>query len=53
VSKRAAQDGSYEIRAEGQEGDQMLFTFETLDVKAMCWPLREGLADVTCPGWYP
>ena len=53
VSKRAAQDGSYEIRVEGQEGDQILFAFDTPDVRTMCWPLREGLAEVPCPGWSP
>jgi hypothetical protein len=51
--ERAAQDGSYETRIEGQQDNQILFTFGTPDVKAMCWPLREGLAEVSCPGWSP
>ena len=49
----AAQDGSYETRIEGQQDNQILFTFETPEVKTMCWTLREGLAEVPCPGWYP
>jgi hypothetical protein len=51
--ERAAQDGSYETRIEGQQDNQIRFTFGSPDGETMCWPLREGLAEVPCPGWSP
>jgi hypothetical protein len=44
----AAQDGSYETRIEGQQGDRILFSVGTPSRETMCRPLREGLADVPC-----
>jgi hypothetical protein len=45
---RAAQDGSYTTRVEGQPGDRILFSFGAPDGPTMCWPLREGLANAPC-----
>ena len=45
---RAAQDGSYEARLEGQQDDWILLTFGAPDGQSMCRPLREGLAAVSC-----
>jgi hypothetical protein len=48
VIVRAALDGSYTTRIEGQQGDPILFNFGSLDGTAMCRPLREGVADTPC-----
>jgi hypothetical protein len=48
VIVRAAQDGSYTTRIEGQQGDPILFRFGSLDGATMCRPLREGVADTPC-----
>jgi len=46
---RAAVDGSYTTRVEGQQGDRVFFTFGSPDGETWCWPLREGQATVPCP----
>jgi hypothetical protein len=46
---RAAQDGSYATRVEGQPGDRILFGFGAPDGPiTLCRPLREGVAEVPC-----
>lgn len=48
ASVRAAQDGSYTTRIEGQQDDRILFGFGAPDNETICWPLREGLANTPC-----
>ncbi|HJX52552.1 MAG TPA: hypothetical protein VJ801_07290 [Polyangia bacterium] len=48
ASVRAAQDGSYTTRVEGQQDDRIVFGFGASDNEIRCWPLREGLADTPC-----
>jgi hypothetical protein len=52
VSVRAASDGSYATRIEGQEGDSILFSFGAAYGETkwdMCRPLHEGEATTPCP----
>jgi len=48
VSVQAAVDGAYSTQVEGQQDDQIIFGFGAPYNEAMCRPLREGLANVSC-----